>query len=241
MRPRSKAHATPRPRVRRGNLDDAERLRTELIAAARRLYSEGGLAAVSVRAVAARVGVSPMSTYRYFADKAELLAGLWQSVFDELYEVALQALVGVQGARQRHRVFAETVMHYWETHLDNFCLVQGFTSLGQDRQAKSQLAGDAVYGKLRQLGVEVTEALAREVGGDAAQARIASEVRLAMTLGYLHGTLVTTRYPWSDRRTLRAVYLEQIERAVEDCLRGGAPAPAAPVKRRLRAAAGGAY
>lgn len=226
MRQRSKPIPPARPRVRRGNQEDAARLRAELIAAAMQLYSEGGLAAVSVRAVAARVGVSPMSTYRYFADKAELLAGLWQSVFNELYEVATQAVAAAPGgARERHRVFVETILRYWEEHLDHFVLVHGFTSLGQDRQAKTELGSGAVYGDLRQLGVQLTEAFAREIGADPARGRLASEVRLAMTLGYLHGTLVATRYPWSERSLLRATYLEQIEQAVERCLRGASAPP----------------
>jgi AcrR family transcriptional regulator len=234
MRQRTKPPAPTRPRVRRGNQDDAARLRTELIAAAMRLYAEGGLAAVSVRAVAARVGVSPMSTYRYFADKAELLAGLWHSVFDDLYDVATRAVAAApHGARARHRVFAETILGYWEEHLDHFVLVHGFTSLSQDRQAKTDLGSGAVYGKLRDLGVEVSEAFAREIGADPSRARLASEVRLAMTLGYLHGTLVATRYPWSDRALLRATYLEQIEQAVERCLRG--PAANEPRPRRVSA------
>ena len=70
-----------RTRVRRGHEGDAERLRAELIDATLALFAEGGLDAVSVRAVAARVGVSPMTTYRYFANKAELLGGLWLMVF----------------------------------------------------------------------------------------------------------------------------------------------------------------
>jgi AcrR family transcriptional regulator len=242
MRQRSKSIAPSRPRVRRGNQEDADRLRAELISAAMQLYTEGGLSAVSVRAVAARVGVSPMSTYRYFADKAELLGGLWLFVFEELYEVATRALAAApQGARERHRVFAETILHYWEEHLDHFVLVHGFASLGHDRQAKTELGSGAVYGKLRQLGVDVSEAFAREIGADPARGRLASEVRLAMTLGYLHGTLVATRYPWSDRTLLRATYLEQIEQAVERCLRSEAAAQATPAKRRLQATAGGAY
>lgn len=226
MRQRTKPPAPTRTRVRRGNQDDAARLRAELIAAAMRLYAEGGLAAVSVRAVAARVGVSPMSTYRYFADKAELLGSLWQSVFDELYEVAIQALAAApQGARARHHAFAEAILRYWEEHLDHFVLVHGFTSLGQDRQAKTELGRGAVYDRLRQLGVDVSEALAREIGADPERGPLASEVRLAMTLGYLHGTLVATRYPWSDRALLRSTYLALIDQAVERCLLGETAVP----------------
>jgi AcrR family transcriptional regulator len=233
MRHRAKPTAPTRPRVRRGNLEDAARLRAELIAAAMELYREGGLPAVSVRAVAARVGVSPMSTYRYFADKAELLGGLWGSVFDELCELATRAVEAAPGgARERHRAFVETILRYWEEHQDHFVLVHGFSSLGQDRQAKTELGSGSVYSTLRQMGVALSEAFAREIGADPARGRLASEVRLAMTLGYLHGTLVATRYPWSDRELLRATYLEQIEQAVERCLLGVTVQPAPPPPRQ---------
>src|SRR5258706_4489038 len=72
--------ATPAVRVRRGNADDHERMRQRCLAAAESLFANGGVEAVTMRAVAAKVGVPPMAPYRYFYDKAELLSGLWQSV-----------------------------------------------------------------------------------------------------------------------------------------------------------------
>jgi len=55
-------------------------VRDELLAAALRLFSNGGLQAVSMRAAAAAVGVSAMTPYRYFAQKADRLSGVWEFV-----------------------------------------------------------------------------------------------------------------------------------------------------------------
>jgi AcrR family transcriptional regulator len=72
----------PRRRARRG---EGERLRPEILAAAKALLSELGDAdAVSVRAVAERVGVSTPSLYLHFADKAALLDAVCEDVFAEL-------------------------------------------------------------------------------------------------------------------------------------------------------------
>ena len=65
-------------RVRRGNLQDAEQLRQKLLDAALALFVSGDLKAVSMRAIAQRVGVSTMASYRDFSNQAELLSGLWQ-------------------------------------------------------------------------------------------------------------------------------------------------------------------
>lgn len=209
-----------RVRVRRGNAEDADRLRAELVEAAMQLFAEGGLPAVSVRSVAARVGVSPMSTYRYFADKAELLSGLWLSVIHELCKRIKRAVEARDGGRARHRALIDAFLRYWETHPEHYCLVYGFTAIGQQREARSQVARAGVYTELLGIALGVTESLADEIGADRARAKLASDVRLAMLLGYLHGTLVATRYPWSESKLLREAYLDRVQDAVEQCLRG---------------------
>ena len=76
------AAARPRRRARRGQ---GELLRAEILSAARELLAETQDAdAVSVRAVADRVGVSTPSIYLHFADKATLLDAVCEDVFTEL-------------------------------------------------------------------------------------------------------------------------------------------------------------
>lgn len=72
----------PRRRARRG---EGERLRGELLTAATALLAETGDAdAVSIRAVAARAGVSTPSVYLHFADKQTLLDAACDAVFTAL-------------------------------------------------------------------------------------------------------------------------------------------------------------
>lgn len=60
-----------RPRARKG---DGERLREEILAATERLLIKtGDQEAVSIRAIAQAVGVTPPSIYLHFADKLELI------------------------------------------------------------------------------------------------------------------------------------------------------------------------
>ena len=70
--------ASRRTRARRG---EGERLREEILDAAERLLIEtGNRDAVSIRAVAEAVGVTPPSIYLHFADKTELLIFLTPKV-----------------------------------------------------------------------------------------------------------------------------------------------------------------
>lgn len=207
-----------RARVRRGHEGDAERLRADLIDATLALFAEGGLDAVSVRAVAARVGVSPMTTYRYFGNKAELLGGLWLMVFQGLLERVRQAVGDETDALARQRALVDAFIGHWEDNPDHYRLVYGGEDRGERREARLHPALDPVIGELIALGRQVTEGVAAAVGGQPARQRLASDVRLAMMLGYLSSRYTATRYPWSNAAVLRATYVGQIAQAVERCL-----------------------
>ena len=71
-----------RVRARRG---EGDKLREEILAAVSDLLDEtNDEAAVSIRAIAERVGVSPPSIYRHFADKEAMLGAVCAEVFVQL-------------------------------------------------------------------------------------------------------------------------------------------------------------
>ena len=57
-------------------------LRNALVRAAARLAEQGGPDAVTIRAAAREVGVTPTATYRHFSGQQELLAAAKESAFD---------------------------------------------------------------------------------------------------------------------------------------------------------------
>ena len=82
MATKAVAVASPRRRARRG---EGDRLRSEILLAAERLLIErGGEEAVSIRAIADAVGVTPPSIYLHFADKEELFIAVCDARFEEL-------------------------------------------------------------------------------------------------------------------------------------------------------------
>jgi AcrR family transcriptional regulator len=58
--------------------------RTAVLAASLQLADEQGLAAVTMQAVADRLGVTPMALYRHVANKADLLDGVVESILLEV-------------------------------------------------------------------------------------------------------------------------------------------------------------
>lgn len=68
--------------------------RERLIDAAERLFAAHGLEAVTMRQLAAELGVSPMTPYRYFADKGAILAAVRARAFRRHAEALEAARAG---------------------------------------------------------------------------------------------------------------------------------------------------
>jgi AcrR family transcriptional regulator len=96
------ADAPRRSRARRG---EGERLREEIIAAAERILIEtNDQSALSIRAIAAAVGVTPPSIYLHFADRNDLLFEVCERHWVKLEAAMEQAVAGIADPIERiHR------------------------------------------------------------------------------------------------------------------------------------------
>ncbi len=217
----SLAKAAPaRPRVRRGSEADADRLRDELLGAALALFIEGGLDAVTMRAVATQVGVSAMTPYRYFEDKSQLLRGIWHHVVQAAALAMRDASAGVADARDRIRAQVNAFIDYWEAHPQHYRLVY-MTEQTTRRDEQGVLTSTPTYSGVLDASLDASRQLAAQIGGDPAHAKLASDVRFLMISGYLHARLVNQRYPWSPADVLRPTFIELIIEAMANCLRHG--------------------
>lgn len=94
-------HPDRRPYRREG---EAAR-REALIAATQGLVAEGGAAAATVRAIAARAGVTPGLIRHYFGSKDDLTRAAYRALIDGMTDRGLDALEGV-GAAPEERLAA---------------------------------------------------------------------------------------------------------------------------------------
>lgn len=207
-----------RPRLRRGSAEDHEGQRQQIIEVAFTLYERAGVGALSMRALAADLGMSPMSLYRHFSSKADLLQALAEVVMTAAEVTTMRAIAGKTSARDRLRASIEAFIDYWEAHPAHFRLFY-MTPQTQAPGPESPLTRAPAY----QRNVGRTEKLIgdfiAEVGGDPKRALLARDLRLSLMLGYLHSRIVNTRYPWSDFGALRACAIETITLGVEACVR----------------------
>lgn len=104
------AAAPRRTRARRGQ---GELLRADILAAAERLLIEtGDEAAVSIRAVAKAVGVTPPSIYLHFADKTELIFSVCQVHWTRFDDHLAAATAGVEDPVDRLRACGRAYLEF---------------------------------------------------------------------------------------------------------------------------------
>jgi AcrR family transcriptional regulator len=107
-----------RARARRG---DGDKLRLEILAAAERLLAlTADESAVSIRAVADAVGVTPPSIYLHFADKEELLIEVCETNFDDVSRAVEEAAAGASDPLEAIKLACLAYARFWIEHPEEY-------------------------------------------------------------------------------------------------------------------------
>lgn len=95
---------------------DVADFRERLCEAAERLFAEKGPEAVTMRQLAAELGVSPMTPYRYFQDKEDILAAVRTNGFNRFAEALELAYDSVDGARAKGAAVGDAYLKFAFEH-----------------------------------------------------------------------------------------------------------------------------
>lgn len=91
---------------------DVADFRERLTEAAERLFAEVGHEAVTMRQLASVLGVSPMTPYRYFKDKEEILAAVRANGFNRFAQAMEEAYDQPGDARERSNRVGDTYLNF---------------------------------------------------------------------------------------------------------------------------------
>lgn len=95
---------------------DVADFRERLCDAAEKLFADKGPDAVTMRQLAAELGVSPMTPYRYFTDKEDILAAVRTNGFNRFAEALERAYDSVEGARAKGAAVGEAYINFAFEH-----------------------------------------------------------------------------------------------------------------------------
>jgi AcrR family transcriptional regulator len=204
---------TVRPRSRRG---EGERLREEILAAAETLLVETASEdAVSIRAVAQAVGVSPPSIYRHFADKDMLLLEVCRHSFTHFNAALEEALSSDCPVEQQMFDLGHAYIRYAREFPEHYRIMfMARFELSAQAYAEEMVAADSSFGLLLQVSQELI---------DSGRVRPEIAERGALHVGILfwsavHGlaSLLVAKpgLPWPDPTALEDDILAAILRGI---------------------------
>ena len=97
--------------------------RERLVDAAERLFAQHGLEAVTMRQLAAELGVSPMTPYRYFADKDAILTAVRTRAFNRHAEALELAFEGGANTAARANAVGRAYLDFALRHPEAYKLM----------------------------------------------------------------------------------------------------------------------
>ena len=106
--------------------------RERLVDAAERLFAQHGLEAVTMRQLAAELGVSPMTPYRYFADKDDILTAVRTRAFNRHAEALELAFEGGANTIERANAVGRAYLDFALSHPEAYKLM---FDIKQDRKS----------------------------------------------------------------------------------------------------------
>ncbi|MEH6401824.1 MAG: TetR/AcrR family transcriptional regulator [Sneathiella sp.] len=170
-------------------------MREKIADAAQILFLQDGYSAISIRRLATEIGISPMTIYKYYDSKIQILRRLWSQIFKDLFTEI--ALISKRENEPVPRLTSISLAYvtYWLKHPDHYRMV--FMSEGvsqpevsifvEDEQISSGLGliSQALYSALRDQQKEQ-------------DIKIKTDVLLCNLIGISHALITISNYPWSN-------------------------------------------
>ena len=92
--------------------EQIDRFRADLCAVAARRFAEHGYAGVTLRALAAELGCSPMTPYRYFANKAAIFEAVREAAFERFADAQQAAADSSRDPVERLRALCDAYVGF---------------------------------------------------------------------------------------------------------------------------------
>ncbi len=184
---------------RRASRGSGEELHGEIVEATKRLLADSASAdAVSIRAVADSVGVTPPSIYLHFADKDALLAAVVVDVFTELDEAMLAAAEGVDSPMGRLCAYGRAYVRFAVEHPEHYRIAAMDPCPRTDQAAVDEVLTDSAF---NHMSAAVTDCMAAGIFADGDPLPLTLDL-WAAAHGIASLMIAKPYLPWGDREAV---------------------------------------
>lgn len=184
-----------------------EEMRIKITNAAQTLFVTEGYAAISIRRLAAEVGCSPMTIYKYFDSKVDILRHLWSLIFMDVFTKIEKICLSEIDPVRRLNSMSLAYVTYWLDHSDHYRMV--FMSEGVSQPEVSVFVEDEnIATGLNTLFQALFLALPEQ--NNAQSAKVKADLFLCNLIGISHALITISGYSWSEPREIVALAVKGI-------------------------------
>ncbi len=202
----SEGATNPAPRRGRPAITDEKReeMTTRISEAARRLFQTEGYSTVSMRRIASEIGCSPMTLYKYYDAKIDILRTLWADVFDDLFNSLDEVSQSKRTPVEALVTLSTAYVNYWLNHSDAYRLV--FVADGVTQPDVSVfLDNPDIIGRYNLFASAIADACADELSADILKVKL--DALVCALHGVAHNAITISGYQWADSEKILRVII----------------------------------
>jgi AcrR family transcriptional regulator len=192
----------PNPRLRGRPIRSAqqiEHMKARIAEIAYAIFVRDGFEAVSMRRLAAEVGCTVMTVYKYYPRKIDILQALWARVFGILFDELDRIAAAQTNAVERLKAVAIGYVQFWLDRRDHYFLV--FMSSNVDQADVSIFVGDdALLARFDIFRQGISGAISADISDK--DLTLKSELLICALNGVSQNLITISGYPWTDPATL---------------------------------------
>jgi len=180
------------------------KMRRDIAASAKRLFQEEGYAKISIRRIASEVGCSPMTLYKYYNAKVDILRTLWGDVFRELFDL-LEAVPNA--GEERLQRLGLTYVQYWLDNPEYYRLV--FISDGVTQSDVSVFIDNPeLVQRFALFSQALLECFSEEPEPD--ELKVKLDAFICFLNGIAHNLITISSYDWSEPNKMIAMAVRAV-------------------------------
>jgi len=103
--------------------EQREEMRERIAGEANRLFQTEGYSQVSMRRISKEIGCAPMTLYKYYKAKIDILRTLWGNVFEDVFDHLDAIQVGDSSSMERLTAISLAYVQYWIDNQEKYLLV----------------------------------------------------------------------------------------------------------------------
>lgn len=186
----------PRPRGRPNRTEnEINQIKTRVTECAYLIFTNEGFEAVSMRRLAADIGCTVMTIYKYFPRKIDILKALWAKVFNDLFDQLDNVAASQPDPHSRLRAITQAYVRFWLDHRDHYFLV--FMSSNVEQSDVSVFVqDDALLARFQIFRRSIAEASTQPL--DEVQLELRTQLLLCGMHGIAHNLITISGYTWAE-------------------------------------------